>query len=365
MPGNAKASLLTDSDWQKILGKDPIHYDYTGIDPHMIESYQPRPGLPPPGSVNMGDPAGHEWITDSGMGHILEVDREYACIFDLVDATGTPAPRDCTQMQNQNFCDCPHTAGSVSAAQLPPICDPNTITRQTGAKAYPTIRELLLAKLMGTNGIVSSICPQHAAEMGAGDPLYGYRPAVAVIVDRLKTALNNQCLPQPLIPDKASGVVQCLVLVQMPLSNGGTCKNPVCNAAQGLIGPTAMGGNTIAAGQTLDQGVLNQYCDNLEAKYQQQVQAAQASGVMPGIDDPANLSVCALKQLTSQANPADFPSGGSCAAAMNTRGWCYVTGSATGTNCAFAVIFTPSEPPAGSTANLQCLEQVTSVLDGG
>jgi hypothetical protein len=218
---------------------------------------------------------------------------------------------------------------------------------------------------MGTQGIVSSICPQHVAPANGmtttTDPLFGYNPAVAVIIDKLKLALNNQCLPQPLVPDKMSGVVQCLVLVQMPANNGGTCKNPVCNMTQGLIGP----GGTIAAGQTFDQGVLNQYCDNLEAAYQQQVQAAQAMGVMPGLEDPANLSVCALAQLTTQANPGDFPMGGSCSTAKNTLGWCYVTGSATGSNCAFAVVFTPSEPPAGSTANLQCLEQVTRVIDGG
>src|SRR5262249_52397838 len=33
-PGHAKESQLVDSDWVKILGKDPLHYDYTGIDPH-------------------------------------------------------------------------------------------------------------------------------------------------------------------------------------------------------------------------------------------------------------------------------------------------------------------------------------------
>jgi hypothetical protein len=189
-PGNLVASALTDADWIKILGKDPLNYDYTGIDPHMIESYQPRPGLAAPGSANNADPInGHEWITDSGQGHILEVDRQYACVFPLVDASGTLAPRDCSQMQNQNFCDCPHTSGSVTAQQLPPICDQTTQTLQVGAKAYPTIRELLLAKLLGSQATVASICPQHVAEQTPGDPLYGYRPAISLLISRLAPAI--------------------------------------------------------------------------------------------------------------------------------------------------------------------------------
>ena len=39
---------LTDADWTKIVGNDPPNFDYTGIDPHMIESYQPRTGLAAP-----------------------------------------------------------------------------------------------------------------------------------------------------------------------------------------------------------------------------------------------------------------------------------------------------------------------------
>ncbi len=65
------------------------------------------------------------------------------------------------------------------------------IHAQTGVAAYPTIRELLLAKLMGTQGVVSSICPQHGADNAAGDdPLYGYRPAMTAIIDRVKAGIG-------------------------------------------------------------------------------------------------------------------------------------------------------------------------------
>ena len=186
-PTDAAASLLTDTDWVKILGQDPLNYDYMGIDPHMIESFEPRPGLPGPGSSPGADPiSGYDWITDQGAGHILNIDLEYACIFPLI------SPRDCTMPQNQNFCSCPHTPGSVTADEVPPICDPTTQTTQTGVAAYPTIRELLVAKLMGTQGVVSSICPQHVADNASGDdPLYGYRPAMTAIIDHVKAGIGT------------------------------------------------------------------------------------------------------------------------------------------------------------------------------
>jgi hypothetical protein len=203
-PGNPAASALTAADWVKILGNDPENYDYSGIDPHMIESYQPRAGLAPPGSQTGADPvSGHEWITNTsngmpgfdtgsqGAGHLLAVDLEYACIFPLADRQGNPTPRDCSQVENDSACACPHVAGGLTAEEIPPVCDPTTQTMQFAAKSYPTVRELLLARKMGNQGMVSSICPIHVADNAAGDdPLYGYRPAVTGIVDHLKTVLS-------------------------------------------------------------------------------------------------------------------------------------------------------------------------------
>ena len=66
-------------------------------------------------------------------------------------------------------------------------------TVQVYAKAYPTIRELMLANMMGTQGVVSSLCPIHTTPTAGStgdDPLYGYRPAVNVIVNRMAPALQ-------------------------------------------------------------------------------------------------------------------------------------------------------------------------------
>jgi hypothetical protein len=182
-PSNPASNHLSDADWVKILGQDPEHYDYTGIDPHMIESFQPRAGLPGPTSANDADPiSGREWITNVGPHLDLIVDRQYACTFPLA------APRDCTQQDNRFACDCSSTG--LSHDQLSPVCDPNTPTTQVAAKAYPTVRELMVAKGLGDHGIVASICPVDVVDNASqDDPLYGYRPAVMGLVGQLKGVL--------------------------------------------------------------------------------------------------------------------------------------------------------------------------------
>ena len=50
-PASPQKATLTAADWTLILGNDPLNYDYSGIDPHMIESYQSRVGVAvPPGA---------------------------------------------------------------------------------------------------------------------------------------------------------------------------------------------------------------------------------------------------------------------------------------------------------------------------
>jgi hypothetical protein len=342
-PGNPVASTLTAADWVKILGANPEQYDYTGIDPHMVESYLPRTpppagggegltnppdfdasgtnALAPPSAPDNTDPvSGREWITDQPVGeHVLPIDIQYACIFALA------TPRDCTQAVNGYACDCPSPA-MLTHEQTPPVCSETTPTTQVAAKAYPTIRELLVAKMMGDNGIVSSICPIDVADNAAGnDPLYGYRPAVAAIIDRLKGVLTHTCL-QSKIGVAADGSVPCAVLVTLP--GAGSCNNPTCPAGAGLTVPP--------------QGVLDDFCAAQEANYSGQKGA-------PG--DPALQSVCQLTQLTASASSVDFANG-SCAASPDP-GWCYVQGA--GANgCSQAIVFSPNSPPAGAITSLQC-----------
>jgi hypothetical protein len=171
-PDSPQKNVLSEADWLAILGKDPLSYDFTGEDPHMLESTEPRPGLPGPTAPNDADPIhGREWITS---GNFLE----YACTFEL------PSPHDCTDPQYASFCDC-----APDLTTPPPVCDTTTPTLQLKAKAYPTIRQLVVARALGTRATVSSLCPIHIKESQPNDPLYGYRPAITGIIDAFRRGL--------------------------------------------------------------------------------------------------------------------------------------------------------------------------------
>jgi hypothetical protein len=305
-PNSAQNSVLTDFDWEKILGHDPQNYDYTNIDPHMIESFAPRAGLPPPSSSDVTDPIhGREWLTNASSGR---VDLQYACTFPLA------VPRDCTDPANAAICDCPSSAGGLTHDELPPVCG-TTVTQQVKAKAYPTTRPILLARLMGAQGILASICPIHVNDNATkDDPLYGYRPAIDAIFERLKVEIANDCLPQPLAVDDA-GAAQCLILEILP---DATSK---CDAALGLSDPPP--------------AILQRFKDSIRTG-------------QPG--DPSLDTICQVKQLVG----ADLVDG-SCVKS-SAAGWCYVTGVAAGT-CPQAILFSPSgSPPNGGQVSLQCVE---------
>ena len=112
----------------------------------------------PPGSADGCDPAnGREWDTKKG-------DLQYACIFQLAQ------PRDCSQVPAGTYCDC----GVGNYAQSTALCQSNGGTYSTiqiNGKAYPSVREMVIAHKMGAQGIVSSLCPIHVTEQGAGKRL--------------------------------------------------------------------------------------------------------------------------------------------------------------------------------------------------
>jgi hypothetical protein len=204
----AQKDTLTDADWQLIMGKDPEHYDFSGADFHMIESPTPRTtnnglwGTDPitKGSAStcappaMGKPSptcdpinGSEFTTN-------KEDLQFSCIFPLIQVTGgmvAPFHKDCTSNLYTNACDCAGTALD-NGSQL---CDTTTATTQDYAKAYPSVREMIIAHAMSTEiingavsnqGIVSSLCPINedigmSVAQASADPLFGYNPAVNAI----------------------------------------------------------------------------------------------------------------------------------------------------------------------------------------
>jgi hypothetical protein len=245
----------------------------------------------------------------------------------------------------------------------PPLCDPNKPTTQILAKAYPSPRELEEVKGMGVQGIASSMCPIHTTDATGTDPLYGYRPAVSAIVDRLKNALANQCLPQQLTPDPTCGNVPCLILETLSTGTQDDCGSNGMPSTKypGLTQP--------------DKTVLDQFNQSQHNAW------AQNGGLDAGLGpDPSSLPTCEVTQLvaSSVVNPAetsgctasasighynligDFQ-GGTCAASSEA-GWCYVQGKAAGGSCPQAILFSPGgNPVVGAQISLECIVTAPTV----
>jgi hypothetical protein len=213
--GGVPNTLLTDEvsaggtveqklDWTKILGRDPSRWDETGIDPHMLQSSRSRPGLSPASASDDDDPVhGREWTTGGQ-------DLQFACTFDLYerDASGAAVPvRRACRAEERGLCDCNGTKDT-------PLCAPDDRNVQVKGKAYPTRRQLMVAKELDAQGIVASLCPRQLTAPDADD--YGYRPAVRAITSRLERSLVGSCLPRALERQDEEGSVSCLVLAMLP-----------------------------------------------------------------------------------------------------------------------------------------------------
>jgi hypothetical protein len=223
--------------WDYIVG-DPEKY-VAPLSPFMQEAMAPRSGTDPltgiaispasGGSDNLVN--GHERTIAKPAGDI-----EYACTFKLPEAINCADP-------SVTSCDCDKDASPDN-----PLCAPNPLdldpstnmprrTSQIAAKAYPGIKNLAIAKGMGDQGIAASIC---AKQLTATDsPDYGYRPAMRAIIDRLKSVIGNECLPQQLFP-VADGKVPCVVLEANPPGTpacacDGVARQPVEDSHQHAI----------------------------------------------------------------------------------------------------------------------------------
>ena len=160
---------MSSSDWMAVLGQNPEAYDFSGLDPHMVQSIGPRPDLPPPTAANDADPVhGREWDT-------LKGDLQYACTFAL------ETPRECVVGAPE--CSC-----TPDMNTFPPLCDAASPNTQVRAKAYPGIRPLQLARLLGDNAVASSICPPNPDAPAPG-PNVAYRGAMNQLGDRMARSL--------------------------------------------------------------------------------------------------------------------------------------------------------------------------------
>jgi hypothetical protein len=217
---------VTDDRWTKSGGIwEQIVADYNDgkklpRDPRMIESIAPRDGLPAPTAAANADPInGHEWNT-------VQRDLEYACVYRLP----TPNECRCDEKDGSGAClyahpnDCCSLEYSIdndsSVSFMKPLCqDPATNAyerKQFFAKGYPGLRELsvlhdyALQGQVAGNAIVASICPKDLTA-STKSPGYGYNPAVAALIERLKERLTGSCLPRPLSVAE-DGEVPCTVV---------------------------------------------------------------------------------------------------------------------------------------------------------
>ncbi len=323
---------ISPPNWRAIIGADPLNFNLDGIDPHMIESKQPRPGLPAPTASDTTDIInGREW--DTGLG-----DLQYACTFPLPMA----AQRDCTTTMGS--CDC----GTKMTGGKPPLCMGTT---QVRAKAYPTTREFYVVKGLGENGIIASLCPIQLNPADKTAPDYGYNPAVAAIIDRLKNALTKQCLPQTLCcpkpapdPDNPGGFICPDIpgLQVCPQNPDGTLDIPCLILAQLSDGS-----------QTCGQFGLQQPPPDVLAKFKEAQKQESGNTAVDGGVDLSNLPVCVVPSVTSVDNNGVFKD---CSADTNID-WCYLTGKAAG-KCPQAVVFSKgSAALGGARFSLQCIRQ--------
>jgi hypothetical protein len=313
-PNNAEKNRTTNDRWVTILGKDPGNFNYDGIDPHMIQSVAPRRGLTgsdlPRGNNGTDKIHGREWNTGKS-------DLQYACTFPLP----TGSQRECTA--NDQSCDC-----APDDTRNPPLCGGQTGATQVRAKAYPTIREFQVVRALGDQGIAASLCPIQLDDPTA--PTYGYRPAVAAIIDRLKNALTTQCLPQRLRDNEQAAQnplpeVPCLVLAQ-------------------LAEPT----------DTCDRFALQPPKKEILDVFLEQ-QKAETGTVGDGGLDLAKLPVCVVPQVVKNR--------GETCKDQTDRVWCYVENDPANKKtpagrCPQALIFsTGTSDMVGARFSLQCIQQ--------
>ncbi len=305
-------SEITEADWIKIVGKDPANFNYEGIDPHMVQSVEPRSSLGLGGEDkalgdNGTDPIhGREWKT-------AKRDLQYACTFDLPESD----VRDC--VEDDVSCDC-----QSSDTRNPPLCKG---TKQIKAKDYPTIRQLRVVRSLGAQGIVSSLCPIQLKDESA--PTFGYRPAVSAIINRLKKALTSTCLPQRLRDSQDDAQeVPCLVLAQL------STPTEACSAF-GLEPPEA--------------NILKVFRED---------QRTESGATVDGGVNLAELPVCVIPQQAVNR-------GETCKNASSPR-WCYVENDlerkqSPAGQCAQAILFSRStDQLTNARYNLVCIRQFSA-----
>lgn len=167
--------------WPEILGDLRAHVPPR--DPFMRESVQPRVGTSPYTGEATTPPDSGERNALNGHEKTASDELQYACVFPLIE------PRDCASGDPLRACDC---ALGPDPVTNDPLCqDPSSGqygTTQYYAKAFPALRELEVARLLGARAQVASICSANLHDPSAAD--YAHDPAMQLVLDHLDTVLR-------------------------------------------------------------------------------------------------------------------------------------------------------------------------------
>jgi hypothetical protein len=302
--------------WANIYGDD--NQNMVPADPHMVEAIEPRAGIQGGDPINGGD-----WTT-------AYEDLEYACIYPLTQArdcacnsTATDYSS-CKYLHPNDCCDLNFNVdgrGGGAGSFNKPLCNGNS---QVKAKGYPGLREIAVlhdyAKSGAAQGnsIVASICPKDvAAASDKTGPGYGYNPAVAALINRLKEKLKGSCLPRPLTPN-GDGSVNCNVVE--------------------VVGGSSLGSNdcpTYCARNLRNQSTADNPSGQVSAQMQASVlDSMRKANLCDTAGNPcSSFCLCLLPQESGQANKTNSALGSDLAVCQSgddgqanalDPGYCYV-----------------------------------------
>jgi hypothetical protein len=285
-------------EWRWLIGE---RFPADGIpkpeDPLMLETTAPRTGVTPATGQSLApsDSAygansinGHEWNSE-GQG-----DLQYACVFELPEPVQCKTRDELDAMGDAALdiapCDCTDYASPDLGNPLCQAPDGSYGRKQTRAKAYPGLRQLQVLHDYGNNAIVASICPKSVDRTTID---YGYRPAVAAIVERLKEQLFEKCYSRGLAlqPD---GSVACIVVEATPPN---ASPDPTCSAQ---------------ARKPINDDVARSVRKKLLSKH-----------YCPDEVSCAAMTLCEIDQIRAETDPAGLES------CLNDTvpggdGWCYI-----------------------------------------
>ncbi len=319
---------LGDADWERLVSADT-----TKRDAHMIESIAPRPGLAKFAGDRAVDPV-HGGDRDVLLGE----DLQYACIGKRSTETGG------------DDCNAP------GAATNDPLCGAEGA--QPYFKAYPGLRHLRILRDLGPSSVVASICSE------------SYGPAIAGVVDRIRNAIDGQCLRSRLQAD-AAGEVPCVIVESFagPTHEGkGTCEEIGDGYCTPGAFPCRIEGTSlppVPAKHAAAQLTLSISVAHPDGRRVEKTQAIEENGnvYVVGSDDVKHL-VCETKQLAGGRVPdADAKA---CVSdpkwtPKEGGGWCYTTDpTAMGSRCVDAGgsgkirFFGATEPKNGSEVFTMC-----------